>query len=167
MDPALAVAAVCGGAGAVGSEVEREFENLLAARRVIVPEEAELSAGLEAAARTHGDAGFRVDAARVELFLELPGSTPHQRGQRREGQADEYRRQQDAVLAAAEAGRVDPMEAVWAVLEAGDLDEAAAWLEQAIEARSRDVLLVHHLQALAALRDHPRIAALLPVRTTR
>jgi tetratricopeptide (TPR) repeat protein len=77
------------------------------------------------------------------------------------GQADEYQRQRDAVLAAAEAGRVDPMEAVWAVLEAGDLDEAAAWLERAIEARSRDVLLVRHLQALAGLRDHPRIAALL------
>jgi hypothetical protein len=42
-----------------------------------------------------------------------------------------------------------------------DPDATAAWLAQAIEARSREVILVGHLPALAGLKHHPRIAALL------
>lgn len=78
------------------------------------------------------------------------------------GRSAEYERQRAAVLAAVHAGQADPMEAVWAVLDSGPLDETAQWLEAAMGARSRDVILVGHLPALAALRQHPRIAALLP-----
>jgi DNA-binding winged helix-turn-helix (wHTH) protein/tetratricopeptide (TPR) repeat protein len=102
----------------------------------------------------------------VRIALRLTARNPAESGQLARllclaGRAEDYRRQRDSVLAAVEAGRAGPMEAVWAVLDAGDIEETVRWLERAIEARSRDVVLVTHLPALAALRRHPRVAVLL------
>ena len=114
------------------------------------------------------------DLGRAEAGIEaatsacrLAGRDPGESGvlarlYRLAGHDADYRQQLGRVKHAVETRQFDPMEMVWATLNAGAPEQTLEWLARAVAWRSRDVLLFHHLPALAALRKHPRAVALLP-----